>query len=97
MAPLLVLSCIERLPEGSKTAALMQGGEEHWRAFFEITPEYYPLAGIFNAVNGNTVATGNFKKRPKFDPWPTPQDIVKKKQGRRQTLSDIEKFFAARK
>ena len=91
VAPLFVLSLIEGLPEGSKTAALMQD-KEHWRTYLGITQDYYVLAGIFNAINGNTAATGNFKKRPKFDPWPTPGDIVKKRKPR--TLADIERAFA---
>ena len=48
---------------------------------------------IINAVNGNTVATGNYKKRPKFDPWPTPHDIVKKKAKKKTGLAEIERRF----
>ncbi len=94
IAPLLVISLIERLPEGSKTVSMMQGNQ-HWRAFLDIGPMYYVLAGIFNAINGNTIATGNFKKRPKFDPWPTPQEVVKKKSRRPKSVMDIYKKFTA--
>ena len=74
------------------TASLM-ANKEHWRTFLGIGPEYYVAAGIFNAVNGNTVATGNYKKRPKFDPWPTPHDIVKKKAKKKTGLAEIERRF----
>jgi hypothetical protein len=86
-----VLSLIERLPEGSKTASLMQS-KEHWRAYMDIAPNYYVLAGIFNAINGNTAATGNFKKRPKFEAWPTPRETVRrlrKKADRPRTVADL--------
>lgn len=46
--------------------------------------EYYPLAGIYNAVNANTRATGNYKKAPpRIDPWPVPAlaaEAAKKKR-----------------
>ena len=95
MAPLLVLSLVDRLPEGSKTYAMVQS-KKHWRAFMDITREYYALAGIFNAVNTNTAATGNFKKRPKFDPWPTPHDLVKRDKERPKTVADLYKRMTAR-
>ena len=92
IAPLFVISLIERLPEGSKTQALMQDSK-YWRSFMDINPDYYVLAGIFNAVNDNTRARGNFKKPPKFEPWPVPQLIVdkakKKESDRPKTVKDL--------
>lgn len=38
------------------------------------------MAGIYDAVNVNTRATGNFKTPPKFQPWPMPQAIIEKSQ-----------------
>ena len=92
LAPLFVLSLIESLPEGSTTFSMMQGGE-HWRAFAGIDSAYYVLAGIYNAVNGNTAARGNFKKKPKFDAWPTPAEVVKKlnKKAERKTVAGLYK------
>lgn len=92
IAPLFVLSLIESLPEGSTTHAMMQGGE-HWRAYAGIGQDYYVLAGIYNAINANTAARGNFKKRPKFEGWPTPGEIVKKlsKKAERKTVAGLYK------
>lgn len=82
-APALVLTLIERLPEGSKTSALMRD-ETYYRAYQDIGPEYYVLAAIHDAINNNTLATGMFKKRPKIDPWPTPNVIAKKARKRKE-------------
>ena len=83
IAPLFVLSLVERLPEGSKTLALMED-KQYWRTYLDINPDYYVLAGIFNAVNDNTRARGNFKKKPKFEPWPVPQLLIKKAKKREE-------------
>lgn len=92
IAPLFVLSLIESLPEGSTTYAMMQGGE-NWRAFAGIDSDYYVLAGIYNAVNANTAARGNFKKKPKFEAWPTPSEVVRKlnKKAERKTVAGLYK------
>lgn len=90
MPPALALSLVERLPEGSKTSSMMQD-PEHYRAYLDIGPEYYVLAGIYDSVNTNTVATGMFKKRPKVDPWPTPSAVAKKQAqaSRPKTVKDL--------
>lgn len=96
VAPLFVLSLIERLPEGSKTFALMQD-KEYWRAYQDITPDYYVLAAIVNAINTNTGARGNFKKPPKFDPFPLPEILArkarKKAKQKPRTLEDLHRMF----
>lgn len=96
MAPAFVLSLIESLPEGSTTYAMMQGGE-HWRAYAGIEPSYYVLSGIYNAINANTAARGNFKKKPKFEGWPTPAEIVRKlnKKAERKTVAGLYKSIMA--
>lgn len=94
IAPLFVLALIERLPEGSKTYALMHD-KEYWRAYLDITPEYYGIAAIVNAVNCNTGARGNFKKKPKFEPFPTPDTLVAKQRKRKSKnrLENLHRRF----
>jgi len=77
--PLLLISLIERLPASSAFAAQHQNKQD-WHAYLDLSPEYYVMAGIYDAVNINTGATGNFKRPPKFKPWPMPQEIIKKSQ-----------------
>lgn len=79
MHPLLALSLIERLPSSSAFAAQHQNKKD-WHEYLDIGPEYYVLAGVYDAINANTRATGNFKTPPKFQPWPLPKDIIIKSQ-----------------
>lgn len=60
------------------TLAQLHGGK-NWRDYLDIGPDYYVAAGIYNAVNDNTRATGNWAKGkvPKIDPWPTPNLAAK--------------------
>lgn len=78
MHPLLAVSLIERLPQSSAFGALHQDSK-NWREYLDLSPEYYALAGIYDAVNTNTRATGNFKTPPKFKPWPLPHEVITKK------------------
>jgi len=75
-APSLVLSLVQRLPDDSLTHALLKGGHEHlgWGL------DRHLQASIFDAVQINTRATGNFKKPPKFEPWPRPKSKAKGKK-----------------
>ena len=77
--PLLLISLIERLPASSAFAAQHQNKKD-WHEYLDLSPEYFIMAGIYDAVNVNTRATGNFKTPPKFQPWPMPQTIIKKSQ-----------------
>ena len=75
--PAHLFALCERLPEGSMTSALLTD-EENWRDYLDITPHYYVQAGIYDAVNNNTAATGNWKKKaPKIEPWPLPAQMPK--------------------
>lgn len=56
--PRLLLSLIERFPEGSEFDAERMGGRE----FRDWNLEHYLMAGVINAVNSNTIATGSWKK-----------------------------------
>lgn len=54
------------------------------------------LADIYDALNLNTKATGNFKKAPDFPPWPRPtrdNDTAEKKP---VTVADIYARFTRR-
>lgn len=69
MAPSFVLSLIQRLPDTSLTAALASGGRE----YFGWGADRHIAADLFDALNQNTRACGNWgKKPPKFDPRPRP-------------------------
>lgn len=66
---------------------------EHWREYLDLEPGYYVLAGIFNALNDNTRATGMWAKgkAPKFRPWPTPQILIEhvKQKAERNTVAGL--------
>ena len=81
-APALVLSLVQRLPDDSLTHALVRGGYEH----FGWGMDRHIHASIFDAIQINTRATGNFKKPPKFEPWPRPKPKAKKKKA---TVKDL--------
>jgi hypothetical protein len=60
---------IEQLPDDCATVASIQGGPE----FRGWGNDRYLLAAIFDGIQSNTIATGNWKKRPpRFKPYPTP-------------------------
>lgn len=85
------MSLIQRLPDTSLTVALASGGREH----FGWGVDRHMNADLFDALNQNTRATGNWGKgkAPKFDPRPRPGR--KKKNGKKKvTLTDIFKRFA---
>ena len=88
---------VKRLPDDSLTAALMQGGRE----FFGWGSDRYMRADIYDAINVNTTATGNWKKgkQPDIPPWPRPTSEKKEKGKKKRTsVRDVfNKFNAARK
>jgi hypothetical protein len=97
-SPALVLLMVQRLPDTSLTFALASGGREH----FGWGVDRHMRADIFDALNQNTRATGNWgKKAPKFDPWPRPKvkkkAVPKGKSKRRISVADIYKQFSARR
>ena len=73
----------------------LQTDKDNWQFHLDASREYYALAGIYDAVNTNTAATGHFKRRPKFEPWPVPDVAIKrhrsktKKRTNRKTLGSI--------
>jgi len=69
------------------TSALASGGREH----FGWGKQAHMLADIFDAINQNTRACGNWgKKPPKIDPRPRPKRAEKKK---RTSVADIFSRF----
>jgi hypothetical protein len=89
MDPSLLLSMIERLPDTSLTAALMAGG----RQYFGWGVDRAIAADLYDAVNLNTTATGNWKegKTPTIPSWPRPKIQVapnaRKSDGPRKRFS----------
>lgn len=68
-SPRLVVALIEWLPEDSAFAAAINGG----RRWLGWTEDRMLRAALYDAMNANTVATGQWKKRPpRIDPWPRP-------------------------
>lgn len=87
-APRLVLTLVQRLPDTSMTAALASGGREHfgWGA------DRHIAADLFDAINQNTRACGNWgKKPPKIDARPRPGRGVEQKKV--SSVKDIFKRF----
>jgi hypothetical protein len=73
-----VLAKIQRLPEGSMTLAMFKGGEQQWREHFGWSREQYILADLFDVIQVNTEATGQWKKKPPELPrYPRPKDKKK--------------------
>jgi hypothetical protein len=95
-SPRLLLALIEGLPEDSAFVASVRAAAPYREA--DPNAQYEPefrgwtrlhslLADIFDAVNLNTAATGNFKKPPQFEPWPRP------KKRRPKRVADIRRMF----
>lgn len=80
VSPSLVLAMVGALPSGCKTVAMMQGGED-WVYYFGLDSNSRVLAGIYDAVNLNTRATGFYKTPPKFKPWPSPEELAELSRG----------------
>jgi hypothetical protein len=86
-SPYEAMLLVQRLPDDSLTAALMQGGRE----FFGWGRYRHMLADVFDALNLNTRATGNWKngKAPGIPPYPRPH-TPKKPQ---HTVKDIYRIM----
>ncbi|MET9861959.1 hypothetical protein ABZY93_22080 [Streptomyces smyrnaeus] len=92
-SPALVLLLAQRLPDTSLTVALASGGREH----FGWGLDRHIATDLFDAVNQNTRATGNWGKgkAPKVPPWPRPKAKTKKKtaagHNKPRSVADIYK------
>jgi hypothetical protein len=99
-SPALVLALVQRLPDTSLTIALASGGREH----FGWGIDRHMQADIFDAINQNTRATGQWGKgkAPKFQPWPRPKAAKKDtgtegKKNRRVSVADLYNKFNAKR
>ncbi|QAY15922.1 tail assembly chaperone [Streptomyces phage Janus] len=100
-SPMFVMALVRRLPDTSLTVALASGGREH----FGWGVDRHLKADLFDALNQNTRATGQWGKGkvPKFPAWPRP--AVKKKDAgtskkdpkRRVSVAEIYKKFTTRR
>lgn len=86
---------MQRLPDTSLTTALASGGREH----FGWGVDRHMAADIFDALNTNTRATGQWEKGkvPKFPRWPRPSDKPKHTgPAKPASVRDLYKKFARR-
>ncbi|MEU4155694.1 hypothetical protein [Actinoplanes sp. NPDC026670] len=97
-APALVLLMVQRLPDDSLTMALASGG----RAHFGWGADRHLLADLFDAINQNTRATGNWQKGkvPTFPQWPRPKaktvGKTDEKPKKKVTVADLWRKFQGR-
>lgn len=90
-SPALVVQLVKRLPDTSMTSALASGGIEH----FGWGVDRHMQADIFDAINQNTRATGNWAKSPPNLPeWPRPKGVTPESKPR--TVADLYKTFQRR-
>ncbi|QAY15676.1 tail assembly chaperone [Streptomyces phage TinaBelcher] len=101
-SPFFVMALVRRLPDTSLTVALASGGRDH----FGWGIDRHLKADIFDAINQNTRATGNWGKgkAPKIPHWPRPKALKKpnktsgpKTAGKRVSVAEIYKKFTARR
>ncbi|MEU7643355.1 hypothetical protein [Streptomyces huasconensis] len=86
---------MQRLPDTSLTVALASGGRE----FFGWGQDRHLAADLFDAINSNTKATGQWNrgKAPKIPAFPRPQTKPKVKAAKRPTtVAEIYKHFQRR-
>ncbi|NUK41802.1 hypothetical protein HRW13_13105 [Streptomyces lunaelactis] len=95
-SPALVLLLIQRLPDTSLTIALASGGREH----FGWGQDRHMTADLFDALNQNTRATGQWGKgkAPKIPEYPRPKakKADKKKAKKPRSVAEIYKHFQRR-
>lgn len=87
-APALVIALIQRLPDTSMTSALASGGKAH----FGWGIDRHMTADLFDALQANTAATGNWKKgrTPDLPQWPRPKARKEKPAEPRRPVSVAE-------
>ncbi|WP_372407202.1 hypothetical protein [Streptomyces luteireticuli] len=96
-SPALVLLLVQRLPDTSLTVALASGGRQHmgWGQ------DRHLAADLYDAINANTRATGQWKgKPPAIPPFPRPEAKPKKAQAgqrpARVSVADLYQHFQRR-
>jgi hypothetical protein len=88
---------VQRLPDDSLTIALASGG----RAHFGWGVDRHLLADLYDALNQNTRATGNWAKGkvPTFPAWPRPKARAATKvepPKKKVTVADLWRKFQGR-
>ncbi|WP_201308879.1 hypothetical protein [Puerhibacterium puerhi] len=74
------------------TLAMHKGGREKWVEHFGWTRDRYMMADFFDAMQFNTQATGNWKKKaPELPKYPRPK--VVKKQSKPVTVADLHRAW----
>lgn len=93
-APVLVLELAQRLPDTSLTVALANGGREH----FGWGVDRNMMADLYDALNQNTRATGNWQKgkAPTFPEWPRPSRTTKPEDKKPRSVADVYAAFTRR-
>lgn len=78
---------MQRLPDTSLTAALASGGRDH----FGWGVDRHMSAHLYDAINQNTRATGNWAKgkAPKIPEFPRPKSKAKTEHKKPVTVADL--------
>ncbi|MEV5136246.1 hypothetical protein AB0K71_15750 [Streptomyces syringium] len=94
-SPALCLLLVARLPDTSLTVALASGGREH----FGWGQDRHLAADLFDAINSNTRATGQWGKgkAPKIPAFPRPQAKANARKAKRPaTVAALYQHFSRR-
>lgn len=93
-SPSFAVALALRLPDTSLTVALASGGREH----FGWGVDRHLTADLFDAINQNTRASGQWSgKPPKIDPWPRPNPKHKTPEQKKPvTVADLYNRFNRR-
>jgi hypothetical protein len=85
---------VQRLPDDCLTVALANGGRKH----FGWGTDRHLAADLFDALNANTRATGQWKKGsvPDIKPWPRPARPGSEEK-KVTSVADLYSRFAPRK
>lgn len=95
-SPSLVLLLVQRLPDTSLTVALQQGGREH----FGWGQDRHLRADLYDALNLNTRASGNWGKKaaPKIPQFPRPKVVERKpRRSPKELLRDLHARMTTRR
>lgn len=86
-SPEIVLWLVHGLPQDSLTVALASGGRDH----FGWDQKTYILADIYDAINLNSRASGNWAKgkAPKFPAYPRPKSGKKEPAKSKVTVKSL--------
>lgn len=94
-SPLIVLTYAQGLPDTSLTSALASGGRDH----YGWGHDRHLMANLYDALNQNTRATGQWGKgkAPKFPAYPRPKSKpAGSPKGKPVTVADIYRKFQRR-